>query len=813
MRGFILQPTYRIESGRPVVHLYGRLEDRHPFLIRDDTEIPHFFVRTADADRARRLGANRIHPTDLHTMDGEPVSRVEVTIPGDTPSLRDRLTSSGVPAFEADVRFAMRFLIDRGIKGAVEIDGEPRETAATPLPLRVFENPVLRRGDWTPSLKVLSLDVETDPRARRLFSIGLHGEGVAEVLYVTSGAGKAAALQEMRAKVTDRAGQAGGEGAEAGFRSTPCVSEAQLIELFCRRVAEIDPDVLTGWNVVDFDLRVLDAVARRSGRGLRLGRTSETMRMRLEEGMWRSSRAEIVGRVVLDGIDLLRGAFIRLQDYKLETAARSLVGKGKLISTGFRGEEIERLYREDLPRFLEYNLNDARLVTEILEETGVVDLSVRRSLLTGMPPDRVNASIASFDSLYLHELRRRGYVAPSVGAAEVTEGTVGGAVLDPVTGFHRNVLVFDFRSLYPSLIRTYNIDPLGLIREPEGGGSAAPLDEPKDPDAEPIRAPNGALFRREPGVLPAILDRLFSERAAARARGDGIASQAIKILMNSCYGVLATPACRFYSSAVANAITQFGQSTLMWARREAQAKGYDVLYGDTDSLFIAAGTDDPEEAGKRGGALLTSLNRELGENLREKHGVRSHLELEFQCLYHRLFLPSLRHGTAGARKRYAGLTVERGVESIEFTGMEMVRRDWTDLSKIFQQGLFDRVFHDEDPAPFVREFLDELRSGGHDDHLVYRKTLRKRISEYTATTPPHVKAAKILGAKAGQLIEYVITVYGPEPASMRTGSFDYGHYVEKQIRPVAEAILAHLDLSFDQLAGTSGGGAQMNLFE
>ncbi len=852
MKGFILQPTYRIESGRPVVHLYGRLESGDPFLVRDDSLIPHFFIRAADAERARELGAHRIRATDLKTMAGEPVARVEVATPPDTPPLRDRLTAQGIPAYEADVRFAMRYLIDQGIKGSVEIEpvapvarsggrsggsapapsgppgiapareGSPAGIAGEPgmeggAPLWVYERPILAPCEWAPSLRVLAFDIETDPRGRHVYALSLHGEGIAEVLYVPPQGARAsiAKMEEAiaRARAAD-GGEAPGAAAPArpaSYRATPCDGESDLLRTFAARVASLDPDVLTGWNVIDFDLRVLDAIARRLGVRLQLGRSDEHLRLRLEQSVRLSSRADVVGRVVLDGIDLLRGAFVKLEDFTLETAARTILGEGKLIAGRDRADEIDRLYHEDLPRFLDYSMTDSRLVTGILKATGVVDLAVRRSLLTGMPPDRVGASIASFDFLYLHELRKRGFVAPSVGAVEALEETMGGAVLEPVTGFHENVLLFDFRSLYPSLIRTYNIDPLGLIRdgaeekgEPQPGGAARP--------GAPIVAPNGARFRREPGILPGLLDRLFGERAAAQARGDAVASQAIKILMNSCYGVLATPACRFYSAAVANAITGFGQATLMQTKARAEELGYDVIYGDTDSLFVAAGTEVAAEARARGERLRETLNRELAEEIREAYGLRSHLELEFQRLFKRLFLPSVRHGTAGARKRYAGLVEEGGRETVHFVGMEIVRRDWTDLSKIFQRGLFERVFRDEEVGPYICGFIEELREGKHDAHLVYRKALRKRISEYTATTPPHVKAARLMGGRVGRIIDYVMTTAGPEPATLHRGSFDYDHYVEKQIRPVAETVLSHLGLDFDQLLGKPGAATQLNLF-
>lgn len=831
MKGFILQPTYRIESGRPVVHLYGRLETGDPFLVRDETLVPHFFIRAADVTRARGLGAVRIHATDLRTMPGEKVARVEVAVPQETPPLRDRLAAHGLPTFEADVRFAMRFLIDRGIKGSVEIEPLPpvsRPTAPPPAPslrreasLHVFERPLLTPCEWTPALKLLSFDIETDPRGRHLYAISLHGEGMAEVLYVPAGGAQGTPAGAV---------STGGGSGEEGFLATPCADEADLLKTFCARVAAADPDVLTGWNVVDFDLRVLEAAGKRVGVPLRLGRTDEPVRLRLDDSFMRTSQAEAAGRVVLDGMALLKGAFVKLEDYRLETAARAILGEGKLIASRHRAEEIERIYREDLPRFLAYSFTDARLVSGIVKKAGLLDLAARRSLLTGMPLDRVGASIASFDFLYLHELRKHGRVAPSVGSVEEMEPTAGGAVLEPVTGLHDNVLVFDFRSLYPSLIRTYNIDPLGLVG-PErdaaaaGEGTASPATRGRGGAAarpasgreeDFIVAPNGARFRREPAILPGLLDRLFAERNAARLRGDAVASQALKILMNSFYGVLATPACRFHSPAVANAITQFGQATLMWTKLRAETLGYDVLYGDTDSLFVASGVKDAAEARARGEKLAASLNHDLGEHVHETHRVRSRLDLEFQRLYRRLFLPAVRHGTAGARKRYAGLVEEGGREEIIFTGMEIVRRDWTELSKIFQRGLFERVFHNREVAPFILEFIEELRAGRHDEHLVYRKALRKDVALYTATTPPHVKAAKMMQGKPGRLIEYVMTVNGPEPAATRTGAFDYDHYVEKQIRPVAEAVLAQIGQSFDAIRGGgepgSGPDAQLQLF-
>ena len=286
---------------------------------------------------------------------------------------------------------------------------------------------------------------------------------------------------------------------------------------------------------------------------------------------------------MLDGLALMHGAFIRLPDYRLETAAQALLGRGKLITGHQRADAILRAYQDDTERFVAYNLEDARLVSDILAHTGLIELAVERSLLTGMPLDRVSAAIASVDALYLGALRGRRRVAPSVGGSAADVRLTGGYVMDSLPGLYRNVLVFDFKSLYPSIIRTFNLDPLELV--PDG--------DPRDS----IVAPNGARFRRdERGILPVLVEHLGAARERAKAEGQKVKSNAIKILMNSLYGVLGAGASRLFSPDVSNAITHFGQFLIRTAAEFASAQGYRVIYGDTDSLFVDAGVDDADEA-------------------------------------------------------------------------------------------------------------------------------------------------------------------------------------------------------------------------
>ncbi len=769
-RGFLLQSTLTSEAGRPIVLLYGRLEDGRTFLVRDGREAPAFFVRSADIAGVRAAGATVVDDAARRSaFDDGPVARVIAGRVEDVAALHARLRERGIRCYEADVRLPARYRIDRGLRSGIEVEGPGRPGAGVDV---VFVDPEVRPADVTPTLRVLSLDIETDPSATRLLSVALATASLSTVLLVTPRSGR----------VPEGAVGHPGE-------------RALLLDLVAR-VREIDPDVLTGWNVIDFDLGVLERVARRVGVPLALGRGPQPLRLR-PAGARGAQRAFLPGRLVLDGIDLVRGAFLRFESYALDAVAREVLGRGKSMHGPDRGQAILQAYEHDPQRFVEYNLLDARLVLDVLDRLRLVDLAIERSRLTGQPLDRVAASIASFEFLYLSALAQRGLVGPSAsepGTADVV--TSGGHVLEPRPGLYRNVLVFDFKSLYPSIIRTFQIDPLGHVAHPPAG-------------ADLIVAPNGAAFRREPGILPQLLDELVPRREAAQAAGNAVAAQAIKILMNSFYGVLGTSACRFATPTVANAITGFGREVLSWTQARIEAAGFEVLYGDTDSLFIRSAIDDPAAARECGRRLAARLTEDLARHVAETWRVTSRLELRFDRLYLRLLLASVRGGGGGARKRYAGLVEEGGRSEVVLTGLEAVRRDWTPLARRVQRELYERLFRDREVAAYLREIVADLRAGRLDDQLVYRRVLRKELEAYTVSTPPHVAAARRLGGRRGRSVAYVMTTCGPRPASDPGAPIDHEHYVERQIRPVAEPILALLGLDFGRVVGDD---AQLRLF-
>lgn len=764
-RGFLLQPSHRIENGRPIWMLFGRLEAGPAFLVEDDRYRPYAFVAAEFDAKLRHVRGLRIEPCGLRDLRGRALLRVETETPAALARLRERLGADAM--LEADLRFPYRVLIDLGLRSGLVIDGEPMPDSTDAL-LR-FRNPDLAPADVVPELRVVSLDLETTPDASEILSAALVGDGCDEVHLVTP------------RSVT---------GAHAHR------SEADLLLALLAAVRRCDPDVLVGWNVVDFDLRVLAQRCEALGMPAELGRVPGAIAFQEDRGFTRQSRARIAGRMVLDGIGLVRDA-LKLEDYRLETVAQAVLGRGKLLDREAPDAalEIQRLHREDPAALAAYNREDARLVLDILAREGLLALAIERSSLSGMQLDRVGASIASFDLLYLPELRRRGYVAPSVDREAAPAGAPivrvqGGALLEPVPGFHECVAVFDFRSLYPSLIRTFDLDPLAHAFAGEADDDAA------------LTAPNGARFRRGAGILPVLVERFGAARSAARVRGDAHAAQAIKIMLNALFGVLGASACRFFDPAVANAITSFGQQTLRWTRDAFAEQGVRVLYGDTDSVFVQVEDRAAIEP------LRERAQQRIAQRVRAQYRVEPHLALEFESFYDRFFLPRLRGGRGASHKRYAG----REDGALVVVGLESVRRDWPAAAARLQEGMLERAFAGEAVAPFVRDFVAEVLAGARDAELVFARRVRKAsLDRYTATTPQHVQAARKLvarGVRVGPVVRYVLTASGPEPVlhgAALPDAIDRRYYVDHVLAGIADAILIERGedgaASFDEILG------------
>lgn len=695
--------------------------------------------------------------------------------------IAQRLRRAGVEVFEADIRPPERFLMERFITAPVSFSGQAQADGPL-LDTRMKPHP-----DYRPRLKLVSLDIETSAQGD-LYSIALEGCGQRQVY--------------MLGKATDA-------DTPVDFDLEFCATRGDLLLRLNHWMALHDPDAIIGWNVVQFDMRILHEHARRLGIPLLLGRGGSEMQWREHGSRNNHYFASAAGRLIIDGIESLRSATWSFTSFSLENVAQTLLGEGKDISTPYqRMDEINRMFAEDKPALARYNLKDCELVTRIFHKTELLTFLLERASVTGLEADRSGGSVAAFYHLYMPLMHRQGYVAPNLGD-NPPQASPGGFVMESQPGLYESVLVLDYKSLYPSIIRTFLIDPLGLI---EG------LREPDDEHSVP--GFRGARFSRTRHCLPAIIEQIANGREVAKREKNAPLSQALKIIMNSFYGVLGSSGCRFFDTRLASSITLRGHEIMLKTRALIEAQGYSVIYGDTDSTFVWLRSEHSEaDAARIGRELVQHVNQWWQAHVRDEYGLASALELQFETHYSRFLMPTIRGAEEGSKKRYAGLVMRPdGQAEMVYKGLEAVRSDWSPLAQQFQQALYLRIFNRQPYQDYVRDFVQRTLAGQHDELLIYRKRLRRPLSDYERNVPPHVRAARLADEyndqqgrprqyQNGGYISYVITVAGPQPLENRTAEVDYDHYLTRQLQPVADAILVFVDDDFSALVG-----GQMGLF-
>ncbi|WP_278362632.1 DNA polymerase II [Stutzerimonas kunmingensis] len=683
------------------------------------------------------------------------------------------LREAGVDVYESDIRPPERYLMERFITAPVSFsdasggDGASIDAQLKPAP------------DYRPKLRLVSLDIETTARGE-LYSIALEGCGQRQVYML---------------------GPENGQGKTVDFSLQYCDSRRELLERLNDWVAEHDPDAIIGWNLVQFDLRVLRDHSQRLQVPLRLGRGGAEMEWREHGGRGNHYFAAAAGRLIIDGIEALRSATWSFPSFSLENVAQTLLGEGKAIDNPYqRMAEIDRMFAEDKPALARYNLKDCELVTRIFARTELLTFLLERATVTGLAADRSGGSVAAFEHLYLPLMHRQGFVAPNLGERQ-PEASPGGFVMSSQPGLYESVLVLDYKSLYPSIIRTFLIDPVGLI-----DGLRQPDDEQSIPGFR------GARFSRTRHCLPAIVERVWEGRETAKREHNKPLSQALKIIMNAFYGVLGSSGCRFFDTRLASSITLRGHEIMRRTRELIEAQGHAVIYGDTDSTFVwlrKAHSDD--EAALIGRQLVQHINDWWRVYLQSEYGLGSALELQYETHFRRFLMPTIRGAEEGSKKRYAGLiTRPDGSDGMVFKGLETVRTDWSPLAQRFQQELYQRIFHRQPHGEYVRDYVRRTLAGELDELLIYRKRLRRRLDDYQRNVPPHVRAARLADDyndrqgrprqyQNGGWISYLMTVAGPEPLETRSSAVDYDHYVTRQLQPVADAILPFVGDDFASL--------------
>ncbi len=564
---FILTDEWFERNGKIILRFLCITPGREVIEWRVTNQRPFFFVPSEAKTELSGITFLR-RKVGFRSFEKSPLDILYFHSQGDLLKADEILRRRGIQTFESDVNPVRRFLMEKGINISAKITVQKPDTANG---MTVFTDPEIEKSDFTPDLVKASIDIETGNKNRELYSVAFHITG----------------FNRNLKKVFMRGG---GKEANSGHTEY-CPDEKCLIKKTAEFIARNDPDLVIGWNVDGFDLWFLDKRSGELNIPFNIGRGGRkiTLKERRSGGIY----VFIPGRIVIDGPMTLRGAFYNFEDFTLETVANELLGRGKLITPGEnKVAEIERRFREDKEALAKYNLEDAELVTEIFDKTGIVELNIKRAKMSGLALDQTGAMTAAFDHFFLPLLHKEKYAAPNVADLKTGDHAAGGYVFDSVPGIYEHVVVLDFKSLYPSLIMTFKIDPLSRLEN----------------NIEGIMTPPGYSFSSKKHYLPGFIEELMAKRAEAKRTGDRYLSQAIKILMNSFYGVMGSFGCRFYHPDLPNAITGTGQWLLLECRGFLEELGYLTIYGDTDSLFVKLNSEDIAEAENKGIELASEIN-------------------------------------------------------------------------------------------------------------------------------------------------------------------------------------------------------------
>ncbi|KAA8923150.1 DNA-directed DNA polymerase [Thermoplasma sp.] len=690
----IVSASYR--QSDVAVELFGRTRDGYSVTALYFGFRPYFDV--VDPDEAY-LRAIQNDPEFVKMEDKklwirgkfENVKRIYIRSPWKVPDYRGRCPFE---VLAADIPFHHRFIYDFDLGSCVRITGEDisdRETSfTTDMVIRVDK--IENVSDFNPNLKVLSFDVENEINRENIEDYGK----ILVIGYSISFQGKT---------VT---GSISGD-------------EQNILHGFVDLIRAEDPDVITGYNIDGYDIPVIKKRMDRYGIKMEIGRDGSIPR-RIMNQFWR-----VHGRLISDTWWSVK-RILHPKHESLDYVANMLLGEGKDNIDRLKIEEEWKNRRDEV---IAYCIKDADLTLRIFEKMMVLNRLMYMSSVTKLPLDDVaNVGTSNYvDSILIRAADRENIGVPMNQHEIKTEEIQGGYVHTIGAGLYSNVIVLDFKSMYPSMIIKYNvcfttIDPNGDIESPTGVRFLSP--------------------EKRKGLIPRILQDLMADRddvkrkmKAAKSREerefyDGI-QNAIKVLMNTFYGVLASSFYRFTDHKIGSAITAFARETIKGIISTLQAAGNTVIYGDTDSVFVASGGKSTEEAIKRGKDLSERLSKEQG------------LTLDFQMVLDPFF-------SHGAKKRYAGRCVypEDMKGEIIIKGYEVRRTDSFDLQSQALSKVIDFILNrDIDGAiRYADDLIRKVRSGDPSidiESLVISRTV-KEFDSYRANQESlaNIRAAKKL---------------------------------------------------------------------
>jgi DNA polymerase I len=716
IRSSINQVEYTNSPEGPIIHLFGRDEQRKLLHLEVTGFRPYFYVPVEQAERMDHPAMVEMEEgVTYHSIKGIPLRRLYTRKPTDVREIRDRYEH-----YEADIPFTTRFMIDCQLTGGVLAPAlRTGYTTLTPAEVQV-------------PARVCLLDIECDdargfpsPEQDRIICMTCWDSFEGD--YVTFLLESCTPLDVQTRQ--PQGGLKNGCFCEGTHQICSYKDEKEMLKGLVAYFSDRDPDIVSGWNFLGFDLPYI------TGRMNALGLAPESL-ARLPEKVERSA---LRGRALFDLLDAykkIHGA--QKESYRLDAIAEEELGERKVRYQG----TLSQLWKEHPERLIEYNFKDVELCVGIDRKNKIIDFYREIARYVGCPLDRTLNSSNVID-IYILRKAHSIFVLPSKGYAPAEEFE-GATVFDPTRGVKENVVVLDLKSLYPMAMMTINASP-----------------ETKDPEGE-LRAPNGIRFRAHPdGLTRSIISELLRERESKKQIRDrypfgsppfvlyDMQQNVLKVLMNTYYGVSGYTRFRLYDREIGAAITAVGRAIIEHTRKTIEDLGYHVLYGDTDSCMVQIPPADKE--------ALTAIAREIEKKVNASYHEFAQTELaadthyfsiKFEKIYQRFF-------QAGRKKRYAGLLVwkeGKDVDEIDVVGFEIRRSDSPQLTRTVQKRVIEMILRGEG-YPAVRSYLEEVirnyRAGKYPlDEIGIPGGIGKELHQYD-TDDAHIRGAKYANTHLG----------------------------------------------------------------
>lgn len=574
--------------------------------------------------------------------------------------------------------------------------------------------------------------------------------------------------------------------------------EKELIKKFIEIVKKEKPDYLVGYFSDGFDIPYLKERSKKHK--IKLTLSLDDSEIVMKKG--KVSSAESKGGIA--HIDLFRfienfvAPSLKTETLTLSRVASELIGEEK-IKIDF---EVIKNHKE-LEKFAEYNLQDSILVYKLFYKLWPQMLEL--SKLVKEPIEITTRSSYSqlVEYYIIHNLKEFNEIIEHRPFSDVIEKRklmpkyAGAFVLEPKPGIYENIAMFDFRSLYPSIIISYNISPATITNK------KTKFSTPEfELDGKKVKF----YFEETPGFMAILLKRLIETRKKVKEEKKKNPNPfleardlALKTLANAHYGYLGFFGARYYSRECAASVTALGRWHINEMIKKAKEEGFEVIYADTDSLAV----------------LLKGKTKELILKWLKKvnEGLPKDMELELEDFYKRAIFVTTRKGEIGAKKKYAMINENN---ELKIRGFETVRRDWCDLAKKVQNYVIESILKEgkyEKALDYVNEIIKKLRKKEIDiKELVIRSQLKKEIEEYEVHTP-HVEIARKMQKagipiRAGSLIEWVVCEKTEKakirekvkmPSEVENKEYDVNYYINNQIVPAVESIFSIFGINVQEI--------------